>query len=82
MIDGYIHINTNRAINISLIETLRAGVSNSNTQWAKIKKWVLVEGRTGSMFIAGLIEMNLLHILNLELTKLKLLPIKTTLNIK
>ena len=49
----------------------RAGGSNSNTQWAKIKKWVLVEGRTGSTFIAELIEMNLLHILNLELTKLK-----------
>ena len=48
-----------------------AGVSSSNTQWAKIKKSVLVEGRTGSMFIAELIEMNLLHILNLELTKLK-----------
>ena len=48
----------------------------------QIKKLVQVEGRTGSMFIAKLIEMNLLHILNLELTKLKLLPIKTTLNIK
>ena len=60
----------------------RAGGSNSNTQWAKINKWVLVEGRTGSMFIAKLIEMNLLHIFNLELTKLKLLPIKTTLNMK
>ena len=48
-----------------------AGVSNSNTQWAKIKKSVLVEGRTGSMFIAKLIEMNLLHILNLELTQLQ-----------
>ena len=33
-----------------------------------------------SMFIAEVIEMNLLHILNLELTKLKLLPIKSTLN--
>ena len=49
---------------------------------AKIKKSVLVEGRTGSMFIAKRIEMNLLHTINLELTKLKLLPIKTTLNIK
>ena len=48
----------------------KAGVSNSNTQWAKIKS-VLVEGRTGSMFIAKRIEMNLLHILTLELTKLK-----------
>ena len=50
---------------------IKSGGSNSKTQWAKIKKWVLVEGRTGSMFIAELIEMNLLHILNLELTKLK-----------
>ena len=49
----------------------KAGVSNSNTQWAKIQKSVLVEGRTGSMCIAKRIEMNLLHILNLELTKLK-----------
>ena len=37
---------------------------------------------TGSMFIAELIEINLLHIFNLELTKLNWLPIKTTLNIK
>ena len=51
--------------------------SNVLTQWAKIKKSVLVDG---SMFIAKRIEMNLLHILNLELTKLKLLPIKTTLH--
>ena len=62
----------------SFISPFRAGGANSNTQWDKIKKWVLVEGRTGSMFIAELIEMNLLHILNLELTKLQLLPIKTT----
>ena len=53
------------------VKLCRPGGSNSNTQWAKIKKWVLVEGRTGSMFIAKLIEMNLLHIFNLELTKLK-----------
>ena len=44
-----------------LLRCHRSGASNSNTQWAKMKKWVLVEGRTGSMFIAKRIEMNLLH---------------------
>ena len=58
-------------INMISMSYCSAGVSNLNTQWAKIKKSVIVEGRTGSMFIAKLIEMNLLHILHLELTKLK-----------
>jgi len=34
-------------------------------------KKIGVKGQSGSMFIAELIEMKLLHILNLELTKLK-----------
>ena len=68
--------------NVSLPNGLNLGCQTQIHSGSKLKKSVLVEGRIGSMFIAELIGMNLLHILNLGLTKLKLLPIKTTLNIQ
>jgi len=51
------------------VRQCKAGVSNSKTQWAEIKKLIRVKSQMGSTFIENVLKENVLHILNVELTR-------------